>query len=90
MKKQVIISLEEYNFLINIKETIENNGCYTIRYSRFGDREYFYTKDDGIIKIMEANNSLHKEIEDLKLQILNYKEPIKKMSLWEFYKWRKT
>ncbi len=36
MEKQVIISLEEYNFLINIKETIDINCCYTICYNRFG------------------------------------------------------
>ncbi len=60
----------------------------------------YITRDEAVKEVVDENNKLNDEIEKLKSQIEKLKSQnkpkeislsdVKKMSLWEFRKWRKS
>lgn len=90
-KNTVTISLEDYNHLRDFESEVRK-GCTFLRW-RGGYYGQYLTKDEAVISIMRECELLQIEIEKLKttekkpdLQISD----IKKMSIWQFLKWRNT
>ena len=90
----VLLSLEDYNELRGFKEKISKG--YIKDYSNFS-RTYFTTKDKAIKKITDLNKELHKEISRLEFELGNKEiakdiciTDIRKMSIWQFNKWRRN
>lgn len=91
------LNLFEYNELRDFKKEIEKGNTYHTSnyYQGMGLYQYqnqFISTDEAVKKIAEENASLLKEI-----QVLKDKdkpkgktiEEVKKMSIWQFRKWRK-
>ena len=92
-KDTVLLDVEKYNELRDFKQKIEEGKTICIITGNWSYSKTFITTDDAIKSIVETNKELGKEIERLK-NINNPKEvtlnDIKKMSYWEFRKWRKS
>lgn len=92
-KNTVLLDVEKYNELRDFKQKIEEGKTIVIVSGwNYYNRE-FITTEKAVEQIAEANKLLQKENEDLR----NANKPkelalndIKKMSYWEFRKWRKS
>ena len=86
----VTISIKEFDDLRTFRNTIEKDGAIRL-YVGYSGEEYFffYSKDDGLKLAADLNESLYKELEELKKLPNLELEDIKKMSIWQFLKWRK-
>lgn len=87
----VTLSLELYNELRDFKENIDNNHVIIIssnNYS-FSSRRVIITTNEAIEEISKTNKDLQELIDTEKRYNTNQINEIKKMSLWEFLKWRK-
>lgn len=91
-KNTVLLDLEDYNELREFKEKTESglipvwSGC---------EMYYYYSKAKAIKKIVEINNALNKQCQELKDKIAGKPKEttlkdIKKMSIWQFIKWRRN
>lgn len=89
-KNTVTIDLEIYNQLRDFKKTIEENNTIRINSlnSFFQSSYNFITKDELSKEILYKNKELNEE--NIKLKENNRLEinKLKKMSVWEFIKWR--
>lgn len=89
----VILSVQDYNELRDFKNKIENDYSYNTWRSTcsFSLHEQWVTNSQAIKELSETNNELMKIINELRSP--TKKEPsineIKKMSVWQFLKWRK-
>ena len=89
----VCISIEEYNELIHFKRTISENNSFIIRsHDPFHITKYI-SNDEAVSVIATMNNRLQCRIEELE----QMKEPkyvskfdLKRMSIWQFIKWRRN
>ncbi len=92
-KGTVLLDVEKYNELRDFKQKIEEGKTLIIYYGWSTNSVGFITTEKAIEEIAEANNSLKKENDDLrnasKLKGVSIND-IKKMSYWEFRKWRKS
>ena len=61
--------------------------------------QHFYTKDEAIKNLMNDNEAMETKIDSLQTEIAKLKYPervkpdlkdVKKMSIWQFIKWRKS
>ena len=96
----VILDLHKYNELYDFKNKIEEDYSFVVQnHSPYGCNvsSTFMTTDEAIENIVESNSTLVKEIERLSKELNEVKKPhteeinkIKKMSVWEFLKWRKS
>ena len=98
----VVLTINEYNELRDFKKRIEDGKICGIKYGGFGlsSGEYFYTENKAIAKFEDKNNELEIKIKDLestvkRLEIMDKINPreidkLKKMSYWEFRKWKKS
>lgn len=84
----VLLSVEQYNELRDLQKEVKNGKVFSFSRSWGHGREtnYFFTEDEVVekfetkIKELEAkNNKLEVKINDLK-----------KMSYWDFRKWRES
>ena len=92
-KDTVLLAVEKYNELRDFKQKIEEGKTISIVTGNWNYTKTFITTDEAIKSIAQTNEDLGKEIERLK----NLNKPkdltlndIKKMSYWEFRKWRKS
>ncbi len=87
---QVIIPINEYDELIKLKEEISKEKVYvfTEALHKYGSTMFysFYTKEEVHKKLEAIINDLCDRNKENKLEI----EKIKKYSIWEFLKWRKS
>jgi hypothetical protein len=89
-KDTVLLGVEEYNSLRDFKQKIEEGKTMVINSEWSYGYKHFITTEKAVIEIAESNKILQKENEklrNLKDTILN---DIKKMSYWEWRKWRKS
>lgn len=95
-KDTVLLSLKKYMGLVNFKKQIiaENSYCIYEYYS-YGRNEIntFYTKDETIRKFSNHIKELYKKIDTLKKELYPDKkkttiQDLKKMSVWQFLKWK--
>lgn len=96
-KNTVTISLEDYNDLRDFKKEMAESSKVAIfghRYEPYNLR--FVTKDQAVIELAKEIDVLMDENSQLRQQ-LNYERQqlkplndIKKMSIWQFLKWRNT
>ena len=94
MKKDtVLLDIKKYNELRDFKQKIEEGKTIVIVSGCKYYNKEFITTEKAVEQIAEANKLLQKENEDLR----NANKPkeitlndIKKMSYWEFRKWRKS
>ncbi len=92
-KDTVLLDVEKYNELRDFKQKIEEGKTLNIISSSWHYSRTFISTDEAVLRIAEINKELTTEIERLK----NIKQPkeitlndIRKMSYWEFRKWRKS
>ena len=105
MKKDtVLLDVEKYNVLRDFKEYIEKGNTLEINNSRYNSYHRFITTDEAVkILVNESNDLIKTQAEELNrllkqisdLQEINKPKEItindlKKMSYWEFRKWRKS
>lgn len=92
-KNTVLLDVEKYNELRDFKQKIEEKYTYATKCSNYFYEVRYITTDEAIKEIEELNKSLSKRVEDLK-SANNPKEitieDLKRMSYWEFRKWRKS
>jgi len=86
-KDTVTLSIEEYNRLRDFETDIKEGKVLLYSSGFFDDKVWIYTKEDAISFLLEENKSLGNEIDELRKE----KTPsqLKKMSIWQFLKWRK-
>ena len=92
-KDTVLLAVEKYNELRDFKQKIEEGKTLVIVSGWKYYRKDFITTEKALEEIAAANKLLQKENEDLR----NANKPkeitlndIKKMSYWEFRKWRNS
>jgi hypothetical protein len=101
----VILSLPEYNALRDFKTNLEKGNTYRYlgyqQVSKYAAIQVtnFITTDEAVKEAMKANEKLIEENCELTNRINELEQPpvpkeitvdeIKKMSIWEFRKWRK-
>lgn len=100
MKKKeniVILSLDKYNEivrehdeLLEFKNKTEKKSFvyHTSNCSHFYSGQKFVSTDDALKLVVQENEALRKEISNCKRNIKQI-ESIKKMSIWEFLKFRR-
>jgi hypothetical protein len=93
MKKNTInLSIKQYNKLRDFKNAIQNNKSVSFYYNWDGGVEtIFYTKDEAVKEVSEANKKLKLKINELinsKKNQITFEE-LKKMSLWQFINWKR-
>jgi len=81
-KDTVLLDVEKYNELRDFKQKIEEGKTLNIISSSWHYSHRFISTDEAVLRIGEINKELSAEIEKL--------QNIKKMSYWEFRKWRKS
>jgi predicted RND superfamily exporter protein len=95
-KNTVLLNLNDYNELRDFKTSIEN-GEFLVAISSYKNGVDFYnhkfklyTKEEAIKTLTNANNKLIDEIKEF-LNSPSYIEldKLRKMSYWEFRKWKK-
>lgn len=94
----VVLSLAAYNELREFKEKMESSGnVYRLaqprhRYYSCNHQVYspvtYITTDEALIEILEQNKAIADENNQLKYHRTDNSD-FKKMSIWEFIKWRK-
>ena len=102
-KDTVLLDVEKYNVLRDFKEHIEKGNTLEVNNSLFNSRRRFITTDEAVKIVVKERElivaELEKENTDLRLQIKTLESPLpkeisindlKKMSYWEFRKWRKS
>lgn len=77
-KNQVLLTLDEYNELRDIKKELEKGNIVGFTYTgRLGDRDmYFYTENEVIKKFETQANDLRKRQEALLFQINDSKNQL--------------
>ena len=90
-KNTVMLDVEKYNELRDFKQKIEEGYTFMV-YPGFS-YPYVVTTDRALEEILSINKQLQNQIEDLKIG--NFKKElsvseIKRMSIWQFLKWRKS
>ena len=91
-KNTVLLAVKKYNELRDFKQKIEESKTLVIVSGyNFLEKEFIST-EEAVEKIAEANKILQKENKDLRSDNLRgiTINDIKKMSYWEFRKWRKS
>ena len=100
-KNTVLLSVEDYNELRDFKKKITDGNVLT-EYCSFGiggsSRTSYYTNDEVAKELHTKNERLKKDIRDLEKKIEDLEKPkpkettideIKKMSVWQFLKWKR-
>ena len=87
-KDTVILSIEEYNELRDFKKEIENGKTLILSTGFYGTKLFFYTKDEAIKLLIDASKDLEEENESLRKE--KPTSQVKRMSIWQFLKWRKS
>jgi len=97
----VILNLGDYNSLRDFRDEMEKGHTYYVieytGYCGYTNIYRFVSTDEAVRIISEFNEKLQKRISDLQIEIYDLKNPkkeitieqIKKMSLWQFLKWRR-
>jgi hypothetical protein len=81
MEGTVKISLKDYNELRDFKNGIENGNTIVVFDVRRGTGIYVST-NDTVKELAEMNSGLVEEMN-------NKEKKLKKMSIWEFRRWKK-
>jgi hypothetical protein len=92
-KDTVLLDIEKYNELRDFKQKIEEGKTIIIVSGWDHYTKKFITTEKAVEEIAEANKLLQKENEYLRKAEETNKvtlNEIKKMSYWEFRKWRKS
>lgn len=92
-KDTVLLAVEKYNELRDFKQKIEEGYTLIIASDNYYYDRRFITTDKAIEEVVSANKELQKQIEDLRNGNSKKELPIseiKRMSIWQFLKWRKT
>lgn len=89
-KDTVLLDVEKYNELRDFKQKIEEGKTLVITSGWNYYQQSFITTEKALIEIAEANKLLQKENEELRKPKEITLNDIKKMSYWEFRKWRKS
>lgn len=91
-KDTVLLAVEEYNELRDFKRKIEEGYTLVIVPKHYYSERTFITTDKAVKEVVDANRELQQQIKDLISS--NEKElpisEIKRMSIWQFIKWRKS
>jgi hypothetical protein len=100
-KDTVLLAVEKYNELRDFQKEVKSGKVFSFSRSWYsgGETNFFFTEDE-VVKGFEAKNkeleAKNKELE-AKIEKYGVKEPkeisindLKKMSYWEFRKWRKS
>ncbi len=88
-KNTVLLDVEKYNELRDFKQNIEESKTLTVINSLYSYSSTFISTDEAVSKIGEANKKLYNENRRLQQNEITVNN-IKKMSYWEFRKWRKS
>jgi hypothetical protein len=89
-KDTVLLDVEKYNELRDFKQKMEEGKTLVIIDTRWDYSKKFVTESEAVKVIANDNNILRKEIEKLTVLKEITLNDIKKMSYWEFRKWRKS
>lgn len=100
-KNTVLLSVEDYNALRDFKKKI-TDGNVLVEYYSFGIGESsttsYYTSDEVAKELHKKNYNLKQEIEEFEKKIKELEntkqkettiDEIKKMSIWQFLKWKR-
>jgi len=89
-KDTVLLDVEKYNELRDFKQKIEEGKTLVIISGWNFYRKDFITTEKALEEIAAENKLLQKENEELRKSKEIKLNDIKKMSYWEFRKWRKS
>ena len=91
MKNTVNLSIENYNEMRDFNKAIKEGGGVGIFFGWDGYKNNFFTKDEAVKKIAEANVKLQIKIDELKNPEVKKPsfEELRKMSWWQFRKWKR-
>jgi len=89
-KDTVLLDVEKYNELRDFKQKIEEGKTLVIISGWNFYRKDFITTEKALEEIAAENKLLQKENEELRKSKEIKLNDIKKMSYWEFHKWRKS
>lgn len=87
MENIVILSLEEYNRLMDFEKEIKSGKAFTLESGFYSSSSQFYTQEQIIEKIVDEGNELRRRFDEL-LRNKQSISHIKKMSIWQFLKWK--
>lgn len=88
----VNLDLNTYNNLRDFRSGIEKNHVVSIYRDSWNGEEQIFTTNDAVIEIAKENQRLAKIIRELKNPEKQQPtiDDIKKMSWWQFRKWKRT
>jgi hypothetical protein len=89
-KDTVLLDVEKYNELRDFKKQMQEGKTLVITDTRWTYRKEFVTESEAVKEIANDNAILQKEIERLTTPKEITINDLKKMSYWEFRKWRKS
>jgi hypothetical protein len=89
-KDTVLLDVDKYNELRDFKEQMQAGKTLLIIDTRWTFRKEFVTESEAVKVIANDNAILQKEIKRLTAPKEITINDLKKMSYWEFRKWRKS
>lgn len=86
------ISIDEYNSLRDFKIEMEKGNTFIISGNgyHYNFSKTFVSTDEAVALIAKENGLLIKTIEELRTPEVTTIDDVKKMSYWEFHRWKKT
>lgn len=97
----VVLSLEQYNLLLDCKKALEEKKIIVVNSEKsYGEQTRYMTNEKAVEEIALENKALEETMNKAndtwqKTRSVNYTlenelEKVKKMSYWQFRKWRKS
>ena len=89
-KDTVLLAVEKYNELRDFKQKIEEGKTLVIIDNRWTYSKKFVTESEAVKIAVQDNEILQKKLDELTAPKEISINDLKKMSYWEFRKWRKS
>jgi hypothetical protein len=89
-KDTVLLAVEKYNELRDFKQKMEEGKTLVIIDHRWTYSKKFVTESEAVKIVVQDNEVLQKKLDELTAPKEITLNDIKKMSYWEFRKWRKS
>ena len=86
----VVLDIKEYNSLRDFRENVKEGKTFTeYRHYSSGYSVVVYGKEDSVKELMSTIESLREDVKGLKDDKYKTTDQIKRMSIFQFIKWRK-
>jgi len=96
----VILSLNDYNRMRDLEIEIQKNDTFYVNAGNVCWNYHIVTKDEAVKTLINNNKNLSDKLNETTLELHNLKagvktnkiisiDQVKKMSIWQFLKWRR-